>query len=315
MSSGTYISPGSSRCISSRYAKGTSPRTGDGKSQRVTVSSPVRQHPPFFPISSPQLLLDKYILTNNLPNLLLDDQTKIPSLLDANLPRTHFGDSNTPLNTYLGIGRQLASALDNINPFAKAAAVLCSIGVTLTWLALLLSIPYLFRSAVVVSRFFAPLVWANLGLTVGALFFLLLGAFVASIGAVASRDRVNDLGEDAGVGAVMGTRWVTLAWAAFAVLLVVLVTWVWEVVGMRRGRLAGEVEGDGGGDEEEEGGGQPPPLPPVPPPSFARPPPPPPPPSFGRIPPPPPSPTYRPPSRGGRSGSRRRRTSSSSTSS
>ncbi|KAK3309866.1 SUR7/PalI family-domain-containing protein [Chaetomium strumarium] len=232
------------------------------------------------------------------------EPTKI-SLLNNHLPRTPFGDdsnNNTPLNTYLGISDHLAAALDNITTFAQAAAVLCSIGVTLTCLSFLLSIPYYpflndnknnnNNNDDVVAP---PLVWANFGVTVGSLFFLLLGVFVASIGAVASRDRVNDLGEDAGVGAVNGTRWVVLAWVAFALMLVVLATWVWEVVRVLRKRKKekkGELVGEEAETEAEAEAEGVPHSPPVPPPSFGR--------------PPPAPPYYRPSSRARRSSSRRR---------
>ncbi|KAK4240432.1 protein ECM7 [Achaetomium macrosporum] len=176
-----------------------------------------------------------------------NEPSKISALLDTNLPDEPLDSHSNITLTDLGISNRLASALDNLNTFIKAAAVLYSIGVTLTCLSFLLSIPYVFRNAVAHRRYFPPLIWANFSVTIGALFFLLLGGVVASIGAVAWRDRVNDLGEDNGVSAANGRSWVILAWVAFTLMLVVLVSWAWEVRRvLRKRRLVREQSGENG---------------------------------------------------------------------
>jgi membrane protein implicated in regulation of membrane protease activity len=77
-------------------------------------------------------------------------------------------------------------------------------------------------------------VWTNLIFVSFALFFLILGALVAVIGAKVVEGKVNDLGGDIGVTAAAGTNWVALAWAGIALMVVVLLYWAGRARWLRK---------------------------------------------------------------------------------
>lgn len=100
--------------------------------------------------------------------------------------------------------------------------------------------------------------WTNLVFASTAVFFLILGGLVAAAGAKVAEGRINDLGDKIGLTAVAGRDWVTLAWAGVALMVVVLLYWVWRAVRLRR---VGRMLGDGHHEKEEKG---PPSHPPAP---------------------------------------------------
>ncbi|KAK4156146.1 protein ECM7 [Chaetomidium leptoderma] len=173
--------------------------------------------------------------SSNIPSLLLSSLD-----LDLNLSPSDVGLPST-----------LKSALDGLDTLLKAFAVMFCIGIGFTGLAFLSSIPALALSSDDGGNGYTWSVWSNLVFTSTALFFLVLGGLVAAIGAKVAEGRVNDLGEDVGVGAVAGTAWVSMAWAGIALMVGVLLYWVWRVVKLRHelrraqreARMAEEEEG------------------------------------------------------------------------
>lgn len=72
------------------------------------------------------------------------------------------------------------------------------------------------------------IVMGNLGLTGAAVFFLLIGNLVTTIGSGVVVDKVTDLGDDFGLSAVRGGKFMALSWGAFAVMLLAVFYWVYE---------------------------------------------------------------------------------------
>lgn len=72
------------------------------------------------------------------------------------------------------------------------------------------------------------IVMGNLGLSGAAIFFLLIGNLITTIGSGVVVDKVNDLGDKFGLSAVRGGKFMALSWAAFVLMLLVVAYWVYE---------------------------------------------------------------------------------------
>lgn len=72
------------------------------------------------------------------------------------------------------------------------------------------------------------IVMGNLGLAGAAVFFLLVGNLVTTIGSGVVVDKVTDLGGDFGLSAVRGGKFLALSWGAFALMLLAVFYWVYE---------------------------------------------------------------------------------------
>ncbi|KAG6360873.1 hypothetical protein INS49_011940 [Diaporthe citri] len=72
------------------------------------------------------------------------------------------------------------------------------------------------------------IVMGNLGLAGVAVFFLLIGNLITTIGSGVVVDKVTDLGDKFGLSAVRGGKFMALSWGAFAVMLLVVFYWVYE---------------------------------------------------------------------------------------
>ncbi|EAQ93057.1 predicted protein [Chaetomium globosum CBS 148.51] len=139
--------------------------------------------------------------------------------------RTH--STSTPL-TSTGLTYQLSAALDGLDTLFKAVGVLLSIGAGFTGLSLFACLPSLAVSSETYSHSelaYDWAVWTNLTFASAAVLFLLLGALVAAAGAKDAEVRINRLGEEVGVTAVMGLNWIALTWAVVGLMTVVLVYW------------------------------------------------------------------------------------------
>lgn len=180
----------------------------------------------------------------------------IPSLLSTTLNLT-VGTLNLNVSPAdLGLTYAVESTLDGLNTLLKAFTVIFSIGIGFTGLSFLSSIPAIALGTDTVRMAYPWGVWTNLVFVSTAVFFLVLGGLVAAAGAKVAEGRINDLGDKIGLAAVAGKDWVTLAWAGVALMVVVLLYWVWRAVRLRR---AGRMPGDGHHEEEQKA--PPPPFP------------------------------------------------------
>ncbi|KAK4098594.1 hypothetical protein N658DRAFT_488308 [Parathielavia hyrcaniae] len=178
------------------------------------------------------------------------EPSTIPYLIAAAL---NLGVSGQNLSlSALGLTYPLESALDGLSTLLKAVAIIFCIGLSFAGLAFLSSIPTVsLTSSARPGLSYEWGVWVNLVFASSALFFLVLGGLVAAIGAKDAEAKVNGLGADAGVVAVAGTSWVTLAWAGIALMVVPFSYWVGRAVRLRKKQKAEKAEKKG---DEEEGG-------------------------------------------------------------
>lgn len=72
------------------------------------------------------------------------------------------------------------------------------------------------------------IVMGNLGLAGVAVFFLLIGNLITTIGSGVVVDKVTDLGDKFGLSAVRGGKFMALSWGAFALMLLAVFYWVYE---------------------------------------------------------------------------------------
>lgn len=72
------------------------------------------------------------------------------------------------------------------------------------------------------------IVMGNLGLAGVALFFLLIGNLVTTIGSGQVVEKVTELGDKIGLSAVRGGKFMALSWAAFGLMLLVVLYWCYE---------------------------------------------------------------------------------------
>ncbi len=130
-------------------------------------------------------------------------------------------------------------------------SILFSIGLGFTGLSFLASIPALALRSDGPGIAYAWSIWINLVFVSSALTFLMLGGLVAAAGAKAAESKVNDLGREAGVGAVAGRNWIAMSWAGIAFMVAVLLYWAGRVVGWRRARRSKKEE-EAAKEKEEE---------------------------------------------------------------
>ncbi|KAI3401091.1 hypothetical protein diail_236 [Diaporthe ilicicola] len=74
----------------------------------------------------------------------------------------------------------------------------------------------------------SKIVMGNLGLAGVALFFLLIGNLVTTIGSGQVVEKVSELGDKIGLSAVRGGKFLALSWAAFVLMLLVVFYWCYE---------------------------------------------------------------------------------------
>ncbi|KAK4132011.1 hypothetical protein BT67DRAFT_435866 [Trichocladium antarcticum] len=179
------------------------------------------------------------------------NSSTIPSLLNHTLD-VSLGGLDAPIHpslSDLGLTAALSSALNSLNTTLNAFAVIFSIGVGLTGLSVLCStagmFPEFYKNATNnnhshrnshCSRAEFLSAWVNLIIAAGAMFSLVLGGLVATIGARVVAGEINSMGNTIGVGAAAGTEWVTLAWAGVGLMAVVVVYWGWKLGTVRRWR-------------------------------------------------------------------------------
>lgn len=99
---------------------------------------------------------------------------------------------------------------------------------------------------------------ANLGTAGLAAILLLVGSLTTTVGAKGAADKIDDLGEDIGLRATAGGKFLGLTWAAVGLMVVAAGYWGWEFVQSKRRRGAGRFdEKIGGGRFSAESYNQP----------------------------------------------------------
>jgi hypothetical protein len=112
-----------------------------------------------------------------------------------------------------------------------ALAVIYIVAVGFTGLSFLGSVTALFLINSAKARL---VVFANLLTAVLAAILLLAGSLTTTIGAKQAADKIDDLGEDIGLSATTGGKFLGLTWAATGLMIVAAGYWVWEVVQSRK---------------------------------------------------------------------------------
>ncbi|POS75664.1 SUR7 protein [Diaporthe helianthi] len=99
------------------------------------------------------------------------------------------------------------------------------------------------------------IVMGNLGLSGMAVFFLLIGNLITTIGSGVVVDKVTDLGDGIGLSAVRGGKFMALSWGAFALMLLTVFYWAYEFFAEKKRAHNRAIGGLGFNDEKYGGGG------------------------------------------------------------
>lgn len=136
----------------------------------------------------------------------------------------------------------------------KAFTALLIVAVGFTGLALLASLAALF----LIPRHERGTILTNLALAGAALGFLIISGLMGTIAANVAADKTNELGDDIGLSAKMGTGYIVLTWVAVGLMMIALGYWLWQLMGLRRGKSMALPRGRMGArknvrDSEESG--------------------------------------------------------------
>lgn len=122
----------------------------------------------------------------------------------------------------------IEDALDKVNKALLAIFILYVLGIGFSGLAILGSLAAIFLSSskgvTIVNFIFAIL----------AAVVLFAGSLVTTIGAREGTKQINDLGDDIGLSADVGTKFMIISWVAFAVMAAAAVYWVTQCCVTRR---------------------------------------------------------------------------------
>ncbi|KAK1829923.1 actin cortical patch SUR7/pH-response regulator pali [Podospora conica] len=169
----------------------------------------------------------------------------ISSLLDHSLRVGPFKVSLLDL----GFTSDIQNAIDTLNTVLKAFTALLIIGLGFTGLSLIASVLALF----LIPRREGPVLSANTILAGLALGFLVLSGLLGTIGASIAEDKVNELGDDIGLAAKMGSGYVTLTWVGVGLMLVAFGYWLWQHLRFKNGRRMAVHSRKHPRDSEESG--------------------------------------------------------------
>ena len=114
----------------------------------------------------------------------------------------------------------LQKQLDKLNALLLAIFVLYVLGIAFAGLAILAAAAALFlalRRAITL---------ANFALAALAALALLVGSIIITVGANEAANTINDIGEDVGVSATAGHKFIVLSWVAFAVMAAASLFWM-----------------------------------------------------------------------------------------
>lgn len=133
----------------------------------------------------------------------------------------------------LGFTKELQEEFDKIPKILLALAIFYILAVGFTGLALFASaaalvlVPQHGKSRLVVL--------ANLAIAVLAALTLLVGSLVTTIGAKPAADKIDDFGEDIGLRASVGGKFLGMSWAAVGLMVIAVGYWVWEMMQSKKG--------------------------------------------------------------------------------
>ncbi|KAF9870341.1 SUR7 protein [Colletotrichum karsti] len=130
----------------------------------------------------------------------------------------------------------IEDALDKVNKALLSIFVLYVLGIGFSGLAILGSLAAIFlgfsKGVTIVNFVFAIL----------AAIVLFAGSLVTTIGAREGAKQINDLGDDIGLSANVGTKFMIISWVAFAVMAAAAVYWVTQCCASRRAKKRGYTE-------------------------------------------------------------------------
>lgn len=127
----------------------------------------------------------------------------------------------------LGFTKDLQNEFDRIPRILLALAVIYILAVGFTGLAFLAAV-----AAMVMLPGYGRsrlLVLMNLGIVALGFLALLAGSLATTVGARPVVNKINDFGEDIGLTAMVGRKFLGLTWAAVGLMAVALGYWVWEL--------------------------------------------------------------------------------------
>ncbi|KAJ0117293.1 sur7 protein [Diaporthe amygdali] len=125
----------------------------------------------------------------------------------------------------LGLTNDIQDKLDDVPKIIQAIVAMYIIAAIFIALSLFASIGAI---ALIPNSAGSKIVMGNLGLAGVALFFLLVGNLITTIGSGKVVEKVTELGDGIGLSAVRGGKFIALSWAAFALMLLVVFYWIYE---------------------------------------------------------------------------------------
>ncbi|KAF6842275.1 SUR7 protein [Colletotrichum musicola] len=124
----------------------------------------------------------------------------------------------------------IEDTLDKVNKFLLAIFILYVVGIGFSGLSILGSLAAFFlgfRKLVTITNFV---------FTVLASIAFLAGSLITTIGAKEGAKQINDIGDDIGISAEAGQKFMIISWVAFAVIAAAAVYWVAQFCVGRRSR-------------------------------------------------------------------------------
>ncbi len=129
--------------------------------------------------------------------------------------------------------------LDKVAKLLLAMAILYIIGASLSGLSFVLSAIGLFTYA----RSPRPTAAVNAAFAWLATIVLLVANLITTIGGKDGTDAINDKGQDIGISADKGDKFLAITWVAFAAMAVAAIYWTYEIIAVRRSRKRGLPHG------------------------------------------------------------------------
>lgn len=154
----------------------------------------------------------------------------------------------------LGLTDEIQDKLNDVPKIIQAIVAMYIIAAIFTLLSLFGSCGAI---ALIPNSAGRTIVMGNLGLAGAAVFFLLIGNLITTIGSGMVVDKVTELGGDIGLSVVRGGKFMALSWGAFALMHLVVFYWVYEFFAeKKRGSEAHDraIGGFSFGAKESEGG-------------------------------------------------------------
>ncbi|KAL1873947.1 hypothetical protein Daus18300_003820 [Diaporthe australafricana] len=125
----------------------------------------------------------------------------------------------------LGLTEDIQDKLDDVPKIIQAIVTMYIIAAIFIFLSIAGSFGAV---ALIPNSAGNKIVMGNLGLAGVALFFLLIGNLVTTIGSGQVVEKVTELGDKIGLSAVRGGKFMALSWAAFGLMLLVVLYWCYE---------------------------------------------------------------------------------------